>query len=276
MAARQSRRQPIIHSISENFNSNRVHPPMQAGDYIRISSFAGLCPREEVLRSNLGVSRDDEVEPDLNLIFAHGSGLHYTLQNNVLPVLKVLFGRWTCLECATSYGGSAADLTPDTKLDDIIVARPYKCPKCESHEFLYRELSYVSTQYHLTGHPDGFLRLPQYEGTGILEAKSISTRGAYEVKNCPKMEHVIQAQLYLWMTGLTWAQILYWDKGTNGMSGLIEHHVERDDELLENALNTVTAIWDGIASKELPERVCQNAECPRAEKCSVKKQCFSL
>jgi hypothetical protein len=260
----------LVELITEQFKSKREVPPLKLGDYMRVSSFAALCPREEVLRSLHSITKSDEVEPDLNLIFAHGSGLHYTLQNNVLPVLDVLYGQWTCLGCGFVYG---ADKTKP--FVEAICKRPVKCEKCGSLEFLFKENFFTDEQYHLTGHPDGFLKLPQYEGMGVLEAKSISPRGAWEVKSCPKMDHVIQSQIYCWMTGFKWSQILYWDKGTNGTAGLIEHHVERDDETIEQVLETVKSIWSGIGSKSLPDRVCATNDCPRAEVCPVRDRCFS-
>jgi hypothetical protein len=265
---------PIIAAIVDRFATKREVPPLAPGDYIRISSLSSMCAREEILRSLHGVTRYDNVEPDLNLIFAHGSGLHYTLQNNILPVLDMLYGRWTCLSCGQHYGGSALSLEKDVSLESLVVLRPDKCA-CGGLEFLYRELHYSSAQYRLTGHPDGFIRIPQYDGLGVLEAKSISTKGAWEVRSCPRMDHVVQAQMYLWVTGLNWAQILYWDKGTNGTAGLVEHHIERDDETIEQVLSLIRSIWEGIASKALPDRICMASACPRAVKCSVTSKCFA-
>ena len=261
---------PLISLITDQFKTKRVVPALKPGDYMRVSSFAALCPREEVLRSMHSVEKSDEVEPDLNLIFAHGTGLHYTLQNNVLPVLEVLYGQWTCLGCGFVHGCDGSK-----PFIEAICKRPYKCDHCTSTEFLFKENFFINDEYHLSGHPDGFLKLPQYEGLGVLEAKSISPKGAWEVRNCPKMDHVIQAQIYCWMTGLKWSQILYWDKGTNGTAGLIEHHVERDDETVEQVLEAVKSIWVGIDSKVLPDRICSTADCPRAESCLVRAKCFT-
>ena len=223
------------------------------------------------------VPRTREVAADLNLVFSHGTALHNILQNQVLPALgEILYGQWRCLLCGKLVGCS--DGKP---MLDCIIPRPDRCLSCGGGGFLYEEVSLRSDQYHLTGHPDGFLKLPGYEGFGVLEAKSISQRGAWEVKKTPKMDHVIQSQMYMWFTGTQWAQILYWDKGTFGVSGLIEHHVERDDETIENILQNIDELWDCLSvfkttgTKKLPDRICVNAECPRAKVCAVAKHCFA-
>jgi hypothetical protein len=94
------------------------------------------------------------------------------------------------------------------------------------------------------------------------------------------MDHVIQAMMYMWFTGTKWAQIFYWDKGTVGRSGLIEHHVEYDEDVVAGILESIVELWDKLekikagTSIELPERICSISTCARAAVCSVAKQCF--
>lgn len=270
---------PLISLIEEKFKSKEPQPPLAPDSYIRCSAFSALCPREEVLCAQHGVVREKTIDANLNLIFSHGTALHYILQNKVLPALEtVLYGQWSCLTCGSMVGGPEVTGKP---LLESLVLRPAAC-KCSGSNFLYEEVSLRSEQFRITGHPDGFLKLPQYDGYGVLEAKSISKAGAWEVKKTPKMDHVIQAQMYMWFTGTQWSQILYWDKGTNGVDGLIEHHVERDDETLEEMLNSVAGLWRSInalasnGDKALPARICSVVSCPRAGVCSVAKQCFSV
>lgn len=268
---------PLIGLIRDQFKSQEPEPPLTPDSYLRCSSLSSVCAREEVLRVIYEVIRSKVISVDLNLVFSVGTALHGQLQNRILPLLGgVLYGQWRCLACGKLVGG----LTDGKPMLESIILRPSAC-SCGGPEFLYEEVSLRSDQYRLTGHPDGFLKLPEYSGFGILEAKSISEKGAWEVKKTPKMDHVIQAQMYMWFTGTQWAQILYWDKGTYGLNGLIEHHIERDDEVLESILSSIDGMWSSIKSfkatgaKVLPERICAIATCPRAEVCSVSKQCFS-
>ena len=268
---------PLIGMIRDRFKSEEPQLPLTSDSYLRCSSLSSMCPREEVLCVINEVVRTQVVSVDLSLVFSLGTALHNILQNKVLPSLgDVLYGQWRCLACGLLTGGTSGG----KPLLESIIARPKAC-SCGGPDFLYEEASLRSEQYRLTGHPDGFLKLPEYEGFGILEAKSISERGAWEVKKTPKMDHVIQAQMYMWFTGTQWAQILYWDKGTFGINGLIEHHIERDDDVLTDILSSIDALWSSVklfkaeGEKVLPERICSIATCPRAEVCSVSKQCFS-
>jgi len=141
---------------------------------------------------------------------------------------------------------------------------------------LYIEQHVKDKKYRLMGHPDGFLRMEGFPGLGVLEVKSISSRGAWEVRGCPKLDHVTQAQCYMWMTGCRWGKVLYWDKGSNGISALIEHTVEYDEDHVEAIQNMVRDIWTGVENPDtkLPERICASPECNRAELCSSVEECF--
>lgn len=268
---------PLIDSIKEQFVEKSPVPPLKIGSYVRSSGIAALCPREEVLCAKYNVIREKKFEASTNLIFAHGTGLHYALQNIVLPALKnVMLGHWRCEKCTHIHKKEGEKIT------DTIVERPVVCGVngCDGNEFTYREIPLLSMEYMLTGHPDGFLRLPQYEGIGLLEAKSTSSKGAWEIKFAPYFDHLVQVQLYMWFTDTQWAQVLYWEKSVNGTSALTEHHVERDEETIQGALDAIKSIWTGIRSVEekkdviLPERICANRLCPKAETCSVSAQCF--
>jgi hypothetical protein len=271
---------PLSTLIAERLKTDEPVPPLTPSAYIRSSGVSSMCPREEILCVKHKVMRSKKFDASTLMIFAHGTGLHHALQNIVLPALgPTLYGRWRCLPCGKLH----ANGDNSTPLLDSLILKPPKCG-CGASEFIYEEVSLLSEQYRLTGHPDGFLKLHEYEGWGLLEAKSISPKGAWEVRNCPKMDHVVQAQLYMWFTNVQWAQILYWDKGVNGTGALTEHHVERDDDTIDEVLNSIRSMWEGVISayssdpadnKALPDRICMDIECPRAGVCSVAKQCFA-
>ena len=88
--------------------------------------------------------------------------------------------------------------------------RPHRCFMCDtelnSDNSLFQEQWIIYPQYRLRGHPDGFLRMAGMPGLGILEVKSISPRGAWEIRSCAKLDHVVQAQCYMWVTGLLCGQ----------------------------------------------------------------------
>lgn len=251
---------------------DRVVPTLTPDGYMRVSSLASMCPREEVLAARTPTEpRRDVVDADLSLIFAHGKGLHYALQNEVLPGIGVLLGIWRCVECAKQYG----TLTEPLASSQTLVRRPKAC-ECGNADFLYREQHFVNKEYQIGGHPDGFITLPGFPGLGIVECKSINSRRAWEVRQTPDMAHVIQTQCYMWLTNLKWGKILYWDKGGMGSSSLIEHTVEYDEETVSLIKLTLKSLWAGLKEDgPLPTKICTTQDCPRASKCSLAELCFS-
>jgi len=283
---------PLIRS---SIPEEREKPPLTEDSWIRVSGLAMMCAREEVLAVRGEIIRADNVGADLMLIFEHGNGLHWDLQNRILPQTKTLFGRWLCAVCGTHHGGRSLWGEPDPEetypifpdeperdhtFEDSQILRPEVCPKCgsvlTSDNSIFEEQWIKDPEYRLAGHPDGFLRLEGMPGLGVLEVKSISPRGAYEVRTCAKLDHVTQAQCYMWMTGCQWGKVLYWDKGTGGMKGLIEHTVEYDEDHVEAMQNLVRDIWTGVKDEtsHLPERICASSDCKRADLCACVEPCF--
>ena len=256
----------------------RKKPPLNSEAWIRVSGLAMLCAREEVLCSRLDRVRDDNIDADLMMIFEHGHGLHWALQNRVLPLTEALYGRWVCASCGKIHGGQDTWFADDmAEFEARQILRPQKC-SCGAaltpDNSLYIEQHVKDKAYRLMGHPDGFIRIEGFPGLGVLEVKSISARGAWEVRGCAKLDHVTQAQCYMWMTGCRWGKVLYWDKGAPGMSGLIEHTVEYDEDHVEAIQNLVRDIWAGIEGGKLPEKICGSPDCNRAELCATAKECF--
>lgn len=250
---------------------SRDKEPLKPDAYLRASGLHVLCPREEALASRLGMIRKDQVNADLSLVFAHGEGLHYALQNHVLPDVGAIVGVWRCVECAKQFGA----LSQPIQETQSLVARPAKCV-CGCEDFLYREQHFVNEAYNVGGHPDGFLVLQGMPGLGIVECKSIAAHLAWEIKDVPKTEHAIQTQAYMWLTGLKWAKILYWNKGGHGLAALTEHTLERDEETISRIQRLIRDVRAGLdPSNPLPARICATNTCPRAGKCSLVEQCFA-
>jgi hypothetical protein len=269
VAAASSAQGSLKKLIRARLVEDREVPCLDAKSYLRVSALADMCPREEVLASTLQITRRRVVDADLGLIFAHGHALHYILQNKVLADTGALLGVWRCVECAKQFGKLGANIQEDQTL----VRKPKKCD-CGCEDFHYREQHFINKEYRIGGHPDGFLVLQGMPGMGLVECKSIGSRGAWEVKQTPNVGHVVQVQCYMWLSGLQWAKILYWEKGGNGSTALIEHTIERDEETIERVKSLILSIWNGIATGLYPQRLCLSATCPRAAKCAVVGPCF--
>lgn len=253
--------------------------PLTDDSWLRVSALAGLCAREEVICSVDDLVRKDDISSSLMMIFEHGHSLHWGLQNRVLPKTQTIMGRWRCIRCGHVYGGQEEWHLP---LPDDFHARQLpredSCSECGVEQSpdtcLYEEQWIKNPEYRIAGHPDAFLSMPQYEGLGVFEGKSISAKGAWEVRGVPKMDHVVQVQTYMWLTGCTWGKIVYWNKGGYGKDALIEHHVEYDEDHIDAIKALITNIWEGVRSGNLPERICATDTCPRAKACSVSDECF--
>jgi hypothetical protein len=253
--------------VNEQYTRKRMKASLLEQGRVHVSSLGDLCPRQEVIAARTKTPRPDEVDVDLNLTFAHGHGMHWALQNEVMPSLgEVFVGQWHCKMCGRNQGGWG-DLIP----------RPKQCEVCEQPGekcMEYFELRFENTEHRISGYTDGFLEIPGADGYGVLEGKSISDFRAKDVRDVPDMSHVIQLQTYLWMTDLKWGVILYWNKGSF-RNPLIEHYVERDEDTVEQIKLTLKDLWSGIETGVLPARICTSPDCKRAEGCPLVKQCFA-
>lgn len=261
--------------LRERLKTERTTPPLDETSWLRASALADLCPREEVIAARTQLVRTEVIKADLSLIFAHGHGLHWTLQHHVLPEADMLLGQWRCMLCATLHGG--VELHRGEPQSEQYVPRPRACAKCgqaDPREFHYVEQYFRNAEYRIGGHPDGFLRMAGMEGLGILEAKSASARASWEIKTMPQLSHVVQAHVYMWFTGFTWAKILYWEKGGNGIDALIEHTIARDEETIHNIKVLIASIWRALRRGPLPARICDAATDPLAKECPVAATCF--
>jgi hypothetical protein len=257
--------------IREGYKTVEDIAYLTSRSWIRASGLAMLCPREEVICSQHKVKRTWEISADLNLIFQHGHGLHARLQDHILPDIGVLRGKWVCNGCGSMHGGPVED---GMKPEDWAVARPDDEPcSCGSTDYRFHEMQFTDDELRVSGHCDGFLQLPHRPDLGILEAKSINK--SWQIVNVPKLEHAVQTHIYMWLTGCQWGVILYWVKSENGVGGLVEHFLERDEETIDQIKASIKSIWNGIETGSLPERLCASDDCKRALDCAVRDICFA-
>jgi hypothetical protein len=260
-----SARDTDLKDLIERWSHKDVSPPIskREGFWFRASTFASVCPREELLCDLYDVTRTEHLDADLLLIFLHGKALHWALQNELLPEIGVLRGKWLCLRCGEIYGS-----------EENPVRRPGACEKCKKSEFLYREFNFRSEQYGIGGHTDGLLLFECGSELELFEAKSISPRGFFEVRESPQVQHVVQMQIYFWLSGLKRGHILYWNKGGNGTDAIRSFVVERDEETIQTVKDLIAEIRLKIGTGELMDRICLNPNAPRAKKCSMTTPCF--
>lgn len=267
----------LIGLLKRRLKTSEVREPLNPSSWLRASGFADMCLRAEVIRYLAGVSTTSDWTADSAVTFAHGSGIHWALQNKILSAADVLRGVWRCETCGLVVGGPEKPSTamgPQPFVSEQQKPRPTVCTQCAQTEFVYVEQFFGDAELKIGGHPDGFLEMPGVEGLGVVEAKSISSRGIWEVRSAPYMSHVIQSQIYMMLTGLKWAIVLYWDKGGFGTGCLVEHVIERDEDTIQKIRKMIVAMRQGMTNSWLPEKICETSDCPRAKKCNVADMCF--
>lgn len=268
----------LISLMAAALKEQSMQEPMKPGDLVRASGVGYLCARQEVLLSQNGVVQERKLTADTAVTYAYGHGVHFAFQNHLIPATGALVGVWFCLRCGETYGRYSPECTR-FMADSTLVPRPDGCVRCQgdSDSFIYREPFLVDIVARFKGHPDGFLVLPTHEGVGLVEFKSINERSFADAKKAPLQEHVLQVHGYFWLTGLTWARIVYWNKAGNGMSSLAEHLVTRDEDLVNVVQRRVLSIRDGLLTGVVPEhRICESPICPTAVACPVQALCFNL
>lgn len=267
----------------------REHLPMRPESWLRTSSIGGVCPRQEVLASRLDIVRREGINPDLGMVFAMGHALHWGMQNIVMPATGRFVGTWRCTWCGEVYGSMKEGMKP----------RPDSCIRCAAIEgdvprvngrpdygvrasaFVFIEEWIGDYEYMIGGHPDGYFvdgdpNDFKPEDVIVLEFKSCSENNYAKYKKAPDFMHVIQAQVYLWLTGFRRGKIIYVNKGKFGMEGIVEHDITYDEETINRVKVAIKQIRDGLEGGDVPERVaCEDSNCPRARSCAVSKACFT-
>ena len=257
--------------MRESRPKNPIRPGVQ---HVRASAAAEFCARCEVLFArNPTLDEPDKVETvDGLLTFRHGDALHWVLQNQILPQLGVMLGVWSCLDCSAHYGEVTDPFDPSKLAFKPAVCTAPACSGC-CDEFRYREQFFADPDTLLQGHPDGFIKVPWREDVGIFEAKSIGY--AKQIAENPLWHHIVQVHVYFLLTGLKWAQILYWHKAGKGLDAWTEHTVEPDEDLLEELVRQTGIMRKGLEGGAVPERVCLTPEDSLAQICPMRGRCFA-
>jgi hypothetical protein len=285
--------------------------PRGAGERWRASSLATLCARQEALCSIHDIHREQEIDINLLLIFALGTGIHDAVQQRFLA--DILIGGWRCRGCSKPYG-SQEELMARPKICDGMVWNTEtqeleRCPNHNYHEdvvsdwhlpgFEYREITIRQEEpFYIESHPDGFLwrgkgsppdRVsPLHDNVELLEVKSISdskfmwgtgdqTCGA---RIDPIHKHVVQIQTYLHIMGMERGRIMYINKTGYGILSSIATHPVQYSESFYNlwVRDQMKSFEDALAAGDpsVAPRVCESSSCYKSKDCPVSKLCWAM
>lgn len=254
--------------------------PPKAGHWFRSSGLPKLCPRMYALAMQQAFSVGMEVDAELGWTFGIGTAIHRQFQEEFLRTLpKGVFQGWW-RNRATGYVVKG-DSLPMGHNGDFLSHSWMQMPEGDSDDYEYVELSFRNTEYRLTGHCDGVLVWPD-EGPEIFELKTINENGYRYVDpdngGNPKSDHVLQAQAYMWMSGIDRARIVYFCKRFGSIDDMLcEHVIYRDDKIIDSIKKHLKDSIDALDNGTMPNRLaeCRSKSSDRAKYCPARIQCFS-
>lgn len=246
--------------VDEGLKEARVRAPMKSTEHLRASEIVDVCPREEALCARDHVTRKDVIPAKLARTFKFGRAFEKMFRDHLADV-GILIGTWQC-QCGFV---STCD---DKGL--VRHKRPTHCKSCaETGKFEYLEEFSLDRLANVGGHNDGFLHVNgEYI---ILELKTCSARAYKEFKERPKENHIGQVQIYMKIHGYKRAVIWYFNKDSSEQT---LHWIDADPVVTAHLLEKGTQVRHYFETGKIPQRVCINAECPRAQKCAVRLACF--
>jgi hypothetical protein len=247
--------------INDYLLENRVVPPLKKGDVIRVSGLSKMCPREEAICAKDNLTRRDQINPQLSLIFRMGHAFEVAFRDQVLGDTGIVIGKWKCLGCG--HSDDMVDGVPRYK-------KPKSCRKCKSTEFKYMEEFALDKSTMIGGSTDGFLYWNM--DYAMLELKTVNTKRFAMVKKAgPFAEHVDQIQAYMKLHGYKKGLIIYGHKDTGAD---LKFWLDYDPITAGYLFNKGKQVQEFLNEGTMPIRTCINIECPRAEGCAVKDLCF--
>ena len=256
----------------------RISLPPTEDEKFRCSGVHNICPRMYALALRDQFSLGMSVDAKLGWIFGTGTAMHTQFQEHYLRRFPegVFQGWWRDRSSGKVLRG---DMVKDG--GDPLAYSWIPAPEGKAG-YEYVELEFYSSDYRLSGHCDGVLCWPDEDEPEILELKTINSFGfSYvdpSIGGKPKADHVIQANAYMWLTGLNRARIVYIKKDYTASPGesICEHVIYKDDKVIEGIKQTIDETIAALKSGEMPDKLsdCQRKTSPRAKYCSAKTQCF--
>lgn len=203
---------------------------------------------------------DTPAKPRQQIIFDMGNAFHEIIQRYFWDI-GILKGSYYCSRCDKTY-------------DDLM--SPTECPsgkKNHTKRFLeYREVKLWDEEHRISGRADGILMIE--EKPHLMDIKSIANRcektspmqTCYEdvKRDGPREKDVIQLILYMYITGIRDAHLLYVAKNDGQ---IVSYSVPYDFSVIEPYLTEIKELLsaaDRLKAGELDElpSCCDSEICP--------------
>lgn len=245
---------PILDGTSlRNFMFTERVPSPTLNKIYRVSEVLKLCPREEVIRYLKKIPTVQQHDIQTLYYFAIGNAFHKMFREQILGPMKLLKGHWECRTCRHT-----------SKIEFM----PAKCSACKveglgNFKFVEERVEKDS----VCGHPDGRLVVDGYEF--LLELKTIGEKGfARLTKSQP--EHERQVQMYLDMSGLEQAVVVYLRREAILAEGVLQmktYIIKKNNFMVMPLYQAVKDAKAAMRAKKIPElrcttqRSCKFGEC---------------
>lgn len=285
--------------------------------WFRASSVHNICPREYALRIVKGIPSSRKIDPNTLWFFGTGSAYHDLMQQKILKsIAQVYQGWWQKDSFAGNFPKKCKDGSVDLvkygtrrlkkgkKLKSGHVSHGW-IPKPPGGGWKFYEMEGRIEEFRFSGHWDGVLVWEDY--SEILELKTINKWGVKvvdpSVGGRPMKNHIVQANGYMWISGLGRARILYINKSEPGLkSAILEHIIYRDEKIIDDIkklLSLTIGVIDGVVKakteldlisegdvlhgqkkenlvKAMPGRCyeCVRKTDKRPKSCKMKRWCF--
>lgn len=133
------------------------------------------------------------------------------------------------------------------------------------------EVTHYSKRFHLTATPDAIIKL--WGKSWVVEIKSVRSEIFNKMRKDikPISAAIVQANLYMWLTGIPRAVILAENKNTQDIKTFfIEFEPQKIKKYLEQHLKVLSY----LKRKVLPKPCCTSCQDKRAKGCAYVNKCF--
>lgn len=275
---------PLLHQTLGREYSDRSKQIIHASDLTNVD----FCSREHALHKLHNVTGNTQfISTATKITWEYGRYIESQFRNVWLR--NNIIGNWKCLDCGELC-------------EDFITHHEYywgKNCQCTTNAIRceYSEPTFTLPNTTFTGSPDCFLQIDG--GIIPIEIKTID-KDRFALLKEPELEHVLRCKLYLYLVAhsthpakntidTSSMQIVYFSKSfglkdtkvkkynpaDRQFSPIKEYTIERDDSAVSEIVDKLYLHYELEHLQMLPHRICENAECARAQKCNVREICFS-
>lgn len=273
-------KQTIIERLVKDlsgYEPARSHETVHASDITKTN----FCPRQTALLDiTKGKKKDEWISAPLRVTFDVGNVTSDLFREQWAS--KWCYGDWVCMRCKEQRSFC---LKPEATPCNAGFSQNLR------HFWRYKEMSYVSQQYDVSGSLDAVCDL----GAPLLfvtELK-IMTPVDFEKLAAPLPEHRIRTSLYLKLIAdsnsayksrlnLERGKVLYISRAYGKMHEKYkeilpfkEFDVVRDDAALKPYLDKAVSVSRWRKQKKIPAGICNTSADKPAKSCSMCAQCFS-